>query len=140
MEKKFAFTGALLFTVGLFTGLWSAIALTGQIAVKMPRLALASHLNGLVGGLWLIGISHTLPFLSYKEKQQKRLFYLSVTPTWANWAITLLASFLGVQGLTYTHDSSNNAIAFLLQLLVVLPSLIAGVYWIRGFKKETRST
>jgi len=133
LREKLAASGALLFSVGLVTGFWSAAALTGMVQVEMPRLALAAHLNGLFGGLWLLAVAFTLEYLAYSEKQKKILSFLVIIPSWANWGVTLIASFWGVNGLSFTSDLHNNLIAVLLQLFVVLPSVIAGIYWVRGF-------
>jgi hydroxylaminobenzene mutase len=125
--------GVGLFAVGLFTGIWSAAALAGVAKVMLPRLALAAHLNALLGGLWLLGVAVTIPYLNYGAAQLRRLFWITNLPAWSNWAVTLVASCLGVTGLSYNADFSNNAVAFLLQMTVVVPSLLAGVYWLRGF-------
>lgn len=117
----------------MVTGLWTAAAMTGMVAVKMPRLALAAHLNGFLGGLWILSVAYSQPWLKYDAKQFKRLGWLTVVPAWANWLITLIASFLGVNGLEYNSDPANNGVAFGLQLLVVLPTLMASVYWLCGF-------
>lgn len=132
--KKLAAAGALLFFIGMVTGLWSAAALTGKVSVGMPRLALAAHLNGLLGGLWLLAVAWSLQFLHYGEKGLRRLALGVAVPAYANWLVTLIASFLGVNGLDYTADLSNNVIAFLLQSLVVLPTLIVSGFWAWGFK------
>jgi hydroxylaminobenzene mutase len=124
--------GAWLFAIGLVTGLWAAAVLTGQVVVPIPRLALAAHLNGILGGLWLIAVAATLDRLRYGLAGRHRLAMLVVVATWANWLITLLASGLGVRGLEYTTDARNNVIAFLLQVFVVLPSLAAGGAWAWG--------
>jgi len=125
--------GAILFTIGLFTGLWTALALADFIRIPLPHLALAAHLNGLIGGLWLIAVGLSIPFLSYKEKQLNVLCWSSCIPAFGNWFITLIASLWGVRGLLYNENPKNNIIAFLLQFFVVLPSLFAGIYWIKGF-------
>lgn len=132
-QRRLAGSGATLILVGLATGIWSAAALTGTVTLTMPRLALIAHLNALLGGFWLLGVSYSMAFLYYGEKQKCRLACLVQIPTWGNWLITLIASVLGVNGLTYTGDARNNAVAFALQLVVVVPSLGAGVYWVRGF-------
>jgi hypothetical protein len=62
-----------------------------------------------------------------------RLARLVVLATWANWLITLVASVLGVRGLEYTADARNNAIAVLLELFVVAPSLLGALAWAWGF-------
>lgn len=122
--------------MGLFTGLWSAAALTGKVTLAIPRLALAAHLNGLLGGLWLIAVSVTIPYLRYDDKQTKRLACLVIVPCWANLIVTFVASILGHNGLQYTGVVANDVTAFLLQATVVLPSLVGGVYWVRGFTRQ----
>lgn len=132
-RRRLAVCGASLIAVGFLTGIWSAAALTGQVVLAIPRMALAAHLNALMGGFWLLAVSYSLPFLSYNAVQRKRLSWATFVPAWSNWVITLLASFLGVRGLQYDADMKNNVIAFLLQVFVVLPSLAGSLYWVRGF-------
>ena len=43
-----------------------------------------------------------------------------------------MASVLGVTGLEYTRDPANNAVAALLQIVVVLPSLVGAGAWAWG--------
>ena len=132
-QKRLAMAGALLFLVGMITGLWAAAALTGKVKVGIPHLALATHLNGLLGGLWLIAVAWTFQFLRYGERGLRRLAFAVAVPAWANLIVTLMASFLGVNGLEYTGHSGNDVIAVLLQTLVVLPTLIASGFWVYGF-------
>ncbi|HKP46481.1 MAG TPA: hypothetical protein VJT50_07765 [Pyrinomonadaceae bacterium] len=139
VQKKLAAAGALLFAVGMLTGLWSAAALTGKVKVGIPRLALIAHINALLGGLWLLGVAWTFNFLRYREKGRRRLAVGVALPAWANWFVTLIASFLGVTGLEYNGDRNNNVIAFLLQALVVVPTLVACAFWVWGFKGQASS-
>ena len=134
LRRRLAAAGATLFAVGMVTGLWSAVVLTEQVKVPIPRLALAAHLNGILGGLWLIAVAWSLPLLRYGERGQRRLASLVMLATWANWLITLIASALGVRGLEYTRDPVNNVIAALLQLFVVLPALAGAGAWAWGFR------
>jgi len=136
LRKQLAFAGALLFLIGMVTGLWAAAALTGKVSVGMPRLALASHLNGLLGGLWLLAVAWSFEFLHYTEKNLRRLAFGVGVPAYANWFVTLIASFLGVNGLDYTGQTANDVIAFLLQTSVVLPTLIASAFWVWGFRAK----
>lgn len=136
LRKRLAMSGALLFFVGMLTGLWTAAALTGTVVVGMPRLALIAHLNALLGGLWLLAVASTLDFLHYGEKGLRRLAIGVGLPAWSNWFVTLIASFLGVNGLTYTGNRANDIIAFLLQALVVVPTLIACAFWVWGFRER----
>jgi short subunit fatty acids transporter len=55
--------------------------------------------------------------------------------------VTLIASFFGVNGLEYTGARANDVVAFLLQTLVVIPTLIGAGLWAWGFKsREKRGT
>ena len=134
LRKQLASAGALLFFIGMVTGIWAAAALTSKVAVGMPRMALAAHLNGLLGGLWLLAVAWSFEFLHYGQKGLRRLALGVVIPAYANWLVTLIASFIGVNGLDYTGQLSNDVIAFLLQALVVLPTLIASAFWAWGFR------
>lgn len=136
VRKQLALSGALLFLIGMLTGLWAAVALTGQVKVGIPHLALAAHLNGLFGGLWLLAVAWSFEFLHYSEKGLRRLAVGVVIPAWSNWLVTLIASFLGVTGLSYTGVRANDAIAFLLQALVVIPTLVACAFWVWGFRQR----
>lgn len=137
IRKRLAAAGAILFTVGMVTGIWAAAALTNKVHVGMPRLALAAHLNGLLGGLWLVAVACTFDFLSYDAKSLRRLAFVVGVAAWANWLVTLIASFFGVNGLEYTGNRANDVIAFLLQTLVVIPTLIGAGLWAWGFKGKS---
>src|SRR5262245_26716362 len=65
LQRCVAASGALLMALGMFTGLWSGVTLSGKVVVAIPRLALAAHLNALMGCFWLVALSFTLPMLSY---------------------------------------------------------------------------
>ena len=126
----------MLFFIGMVTGIWSAAALTGKVSVALPRMALAAHLNGLLGGLWLLAVAWSFEFLHYGERGLRRLAFGAGVPAYANWLVTLIASFIGVNGLDYTGQRSNDIIAFLLQTLVVLPTLVASAFWAWGFRAK----
>lgn len=128
--------GAWLMLVGLLTGLWAAAALTGTVAVAIPRLALAAHINALLGGLWCIAVATTLPHVAYGERRRRQLCALTVGAAWANWLITLVASILGVRGLTYGESLANNIVAAMLQMFVVIPSVIAAAMWAIGLARR----
>jgi hydroxylaminobenzene mutase len=139
LQHRVVRAGAWLFAVGLVTGFWVALVVTEKVVVAIPRLALAAHLNGLLGGLWLIAVAATLDRLRYGLAGRTRLAIFVVIATWANWLFTLIASVLGVRGLDYTADMRNNAIAMLLDTFVVLPSLVGAFAWAWGFRGRPRT-
>jgi hydroxylaminobenzene mutase len=138
LRRHLAAAGAALFAAGMFTGLWTAAALTGKVVVRIPHMALVAHLNALLGGLWLIALAATLDLLCYGPTGKRRLAWLSAVPAWSNWAVSLGASFVGVKGLEYTGDHRNDVVAALLQGLVVVPTLVAVVVWVLGFRSPRR--
>ena len=138
LQRQFARLGAWLFVVGLLTGFWVALVFTGKVMVTIPRLALAAHLNGMLGGLWLIAVALTLDRMRYGLAGRRRLAVIAAAAAWANWLLTLAASGLGVRGLEYTGEVRNDTLAALLQLFVVLPSLVAAVAWAWGFGGSAR--
>ena len=136
LRRRLAASGASLFFVGMVTGLWAAAVLTERVTVALPRLALAAHLNALLGGMWLILVGATLDMVRYGEQGRRRLAWVVIVPAWANWLVTLIASVLGVTGLQYTQDTANNLVAALLQSLVVLPSLVGAFAWAWGLARR----
>lgn len=133
--------GALLFLIGLFTGAYAGFALAGKIALPEPgpHLALAAHLNGLFGGLWLIAIGATEPRLALGETGRKVLMSTVLCATYSNWWVTIVASALGKRGIDFSFlrgagevDVKNDVVATLLHALVVIPALVAGTTWVVG--------
>ncbi|MEO8903190.1 MAG: hypothetical protein ABI488_13800 [Polyangiaceae bacterium] len=121
----------------MLTGGWAGIALSGKVVVPIPHLALAAHLNALLGCFWLLAFSFTVPMLSYGEKAKRRLAWLQIIPNYGNWLVTLVASFLGVRGLSFTGERANDVIAAALIAVVVLPGLLGTFAWAWGFRKPT---
>ncbi|MET0485696.1 MAG: hypothetical protein ABW216_08370, partial [Candidatus Rokuibacteriota bacterium] len=48
LRRTLSRAGAWLFAVGLLTGLWAGVVLTGKVQVAHPRLALGAHLTGML--------------------------------------------------------------------------------------------
>lgn len=136
IRRNLAAAGAVLFGIGMVTGLWLAAAATGDFPALTKQLARGAHLNGLLGGLWMIAVAWTFSFLKYDERGLRRLAWLVGLASWSNWLVTLIASFLNVSGLKYDGNIRNNIIAALLQTTVVLPTLIACVTWAWGFRQK----
>ena len=136
IQKRLAKAAAALFAIGMLTGFWSGAALAEVVKVPIPRLALAAHLNCLMGCFWLLGVAFTMPMLNYSDKGKERLAKLTLVPAYGNWAITLLASFLGVRGINFTGQRANDFIAVLLFAFVVGPAVAQSFTWVYGFIKK----
>ncbi len=136
LQRQLGGAGALLLTLGLFTGFWTAAALTEIVKVNIPHLALAAHLNGLLGGLWIAVVAWSVPLLGFTPVGIKRIAGAIGLACYSAWFVTLIASFVGVRGIEYTDDRTNNVFAALLQVLVVLPALVGASGWTWGFFRK----
>jgi hydroxylaminobenzene mutase len=130
---------AVLFLLGMLTGLWAGVALSEGKALgihldppKHERLVIGAHMNGLIGCFWLLGVAFTLPHVGTDERGRRRLAFLTTVATYGAWASALLASLLDVRGLTFLGESKNDFIAGLFIVAVVIPTLAASVLWARG--------
>lgn len=80
--------GVLLFLVGLLTGFVIP-------ALANPRMALASHLEGIMNGLFLIALGLIWPRLVLGRGALGAIYGFALYGTFVNWAATLLAAIWG---------------------------------------------
>lgn len=80
--------GFALFLVGLLTGF--AIPMLAN-----PRMGLSSHLEGVMNGLFLIGLGLVWPRLRFGRRLSAGTFWLAIYGTFANWAATFMAAAWG---------------------------------------------
>ena len=80
--------GILLFLIGL---------LTGFVIPKLanPRMGLASHLEGVLNGIFLVALGLLWQRLNLSNIWLVITFWLAIYGTFANWLATLLAAFWG---------------------------------------------
>ena len=83
--------GILLFLLGLITGF--VIPTTAN-----PRMALSSHMEGLLNGIFLLVLGGMWHRLTLGRTARGWVFWLAVYGTFTNWATTLAAAFLGAGG------------------------------------------
>ncbi len=80
--------GILLFLIGLLTGF--AVPL-----LQNPRVALSSHLEAVLNGIFLVILGVIWPRLQLRQALQTTTFGLAIYGTFANWLATLLAAIWG---------------------------------------------
>jgi len=80
--------GFVLFLLGLLTGFVIPVA-------QLPRMALSSHLEGVMNGLFLIVLGLCWKHLILPSWAERMAFLSAITGTYANWAATLLSAFTG---------------------------------------------
>jgi len=86
--RKLLRLGILLFLLGLVTGFLVP-------AAAVPRMALSSHLEGVLNGLFLVVLGLIWHRLALGVRARRVAFWLAVYGTFTNWATTLAAAFLG---------------------------------------------
>src|SRR5438046_3084549 len=108
LQRTLMSRAALLFFLGMATGLWAGVVLSHGRAIgidlpplKHERLALGAHLNALLGAFWLLGLASTIEHTRFGDRGRRRLVAVVSLVTFANWSITLLASLLDVRGLDF---------------------------------------
>ena len=138
LQRKTAFAAALLMLFGLLTGIFVSAAMTGKVNAD-PHAALASHLNALLGSLWLVAVAFTLPMLRFSVVGARRLVVLVIVGNVGNWLITALKAFWHVAGVDKTGERQNDTIFGLLTAFVVLPSLVAAAAWVYGLTGKPRT-
>lgn len=88
MQKRLFTIGLALFLIGLLTGLVIP-------ALKNPRMALSSHLEGVLNGMFLVVLGLLWPHIDLPEAWQVIAVALIVYSAYANWLATLLAAAWG---------------------------------------------
>jgi hydroxylaminobenzene mutase len=86
--RKLMRLGILLFLLGLLTGF--LLPLTSN-----PRMALSSHLEGVMNGIFLLVLGLIWHRLSLGRSARLVAFGLAVFGTFTNWGTTLVAAFWG---------------------------------------------
>ena len=80
--------GVLLFLIGLVVGLTLPV-------LANPRMGLASHMEGVMNGLFLIAVGLVWPRLTSSPGMQRLTFVLVVYGTFANLVATFLSAAWG---------------------------------------------
>lgn len=87
-SRRLCWHGMLLFLLGLTTGL-----VVQQF--PNPRMGLAAHLEGLMNGVFLLGLAALWPRLQLLARAKKVALGTVLYGTYANWFFTSLAAALG---------------------------------------------
>lgn len=80
--------GLVLFLIGLLTGF-------AVPALKNPRMALSSHLEAVLNGMFLVLLGLLWPHIDLPDAWAVAAVALIVYSAYANWATTLLAAAWG---------------------------------------------
>ena len=92
-SRKLIAAGAVLFLLGLVTGFVIPI-------FENSRMGLASHLEGVMNGTFLIAVGAVWSRLILSARLQATAFWLLLYGTYANWLLVLLAAMYGTSEMT----------------------------------------
>lgn len=126
MQRLLFTLGLVLFLLGLLTGF--AIP-----ALKNPRMALSSHLEAVLNGMFLVLLGLLWPHVHLPDTLAVAAVVLIVYSAYANWLTTLLAAAWGAGRklapiAAGNHEASTLKEAFVSFLLVSLSlSIVVGV-------------
>src|SRR3954469_12527469 len=85
--------GIVLFLLGLVTG-----RLVQSLA--LPRMGLASHLQGVMNGTFLVALGLVWPHLRLRALSLRAAYWLALAGSYLNWAVTLGAAAWGAGAAT----------------------------------------
>jgi (hydroxyamino)benzene mutase len=138
LQRLTALAGAALMLVGMLTGFFVSAAMTGS-APADAHAALASHLNAVLGALWVIAVAVTMPWLRYSVVGCRRLAQLTFAANFANWLITVWKALWRVVGVGLVGEPHNDVIFGLLATFVVVPAVAAAAAWVFGLTAPASS-
>jgi hydroxylaminobenzene mutase len=138
VQRLCARAGAVLVLIAFLLGIFVSGAMTGKVDAD-AHAALASHLNALLGGILILGVGWSMPFVHFGAVGKKRIALLFIVSNFANWIITAIKAFLHVSGVDHTGVAANDGVFVALTLFVVLPSFAASVGWLVGlFRAQSK--
>jgi len=120
--------GFVLFLPGLLTGFIIPL-------VQFPRMALSSHLEGVMNGLFLIALGLCWKYIVLPTWAETTVVLAAITGTYANWAVPLLSAFTGAAAMipiagsgsvgSPLHESMVSGLPVFVSLSMVLTCLLA---------------
>ncbi len=142
MEYRLLQLGMGLFLLGLLTGFTLP-------ALANPRMGLASHLEGILNGVFLLILGVLWPRLALSRWQARFTFGLVIYGTFANWSATLLAAIWGAgsampiaaagnQGLPWQEGVLNLLLYSLSFAMVAVSGLV--LWGLRGSRQYSART
>jgi hydroxylaminobenzene mutase len=93
IQRRLLILGAILFLLGLLTGFVPG-------ALANPRMGLASHLEGVMNGMFLIALGAAWGHVCLGARAESVAFWSLAFGTTANWLTTLLAAVWGTGRMT----------------------------------------
>lgn len=104
-KRRLLWHGAFLFLLGLVTGLL-------ETKFANVRMGLAAHLEGVMNGTFLIAVGAIWHEVTLPPRTKGVTFWLLLFATYANWAFTSLAAYLGTGALSPVTAAGRSGAAW----------------------------
>ena len=122
--------GALVFLVGLLTGVPFVLYLTGDFPfgdllsfeINIPgdvRGWRMAHMEGILNGMLVILIASVIPVLEMPAKSQKLVGWAVIVAAWGNMIASVLGPLFGVRGLYFGGGAANAVVNLLFSVAVI---------------------
>lgn len=138
ISRKIVAAGAILFLLGLITGFIIPL-------LENSRMGLASHLEGVMNGTFLIAVGAVWTRLVLSTGFERTAFWLLLYGTYANWLLVLLAAFFGTSEMTPIAGAGYSGLPWQETLVtaglssVGIAMLIACIILVIGFVRHPDS-
>ncbi len=123
-QRTLIAAGAILFLLGLLTGFVIPEFVN-------PRMGLASHLEGVMNGTFLIALGAAWSYILLSTLFEKFAFWLLLYGTYANWFFITLAALFGTSEMTPIAGKGYNGEIWQEQV-VTLGLLSVGITMVLG--------
>ena len=123
-QRKLLAAGAILFLIGLLTGFVVPMFVN-------PRMGLASHLEGVMNGTFLIALGAAWSYILLSTLLETIAFWVILYGTYANWFFITLAAVLGTSEMTPIAGKGYNG-AIWQEQLITLGLVSVGITMVLG--------
>lgn len=104
-KRQLLWYGMFLFLLGLITGFL-------EQQFTNPRMGLASHLEGVMNGTFLVALGAIWTEVRLSPRLKAAAYWAALYGTYANWAATMLAAIFGTATLSPITGAGHSALAW----------------------------
>jgi hydroxylaminobenzene mutase len=136
-DHRLLFHGFLLFLAGLVTGLIA-------YGLENPRMGVSAHLEGILNGVFLVGLGLAWSRLALGDRQRALCFWTALIGAYANWAIPLFSAVVGASqpilvGAGHQAAPWQEALLRASPVVGVLPPVVCASLAVWGLRSGARA-
>jgi hydroxylaminobenzene mutase len=136
-DRRLLFHGFLLFLLGLGAGL---VAYT----LENPRMGVSAHLEGILNGVFLVGLGLAWPRLVLAPRARAVCFWTALVGAYANWAVPLFSAAVGASqpilvGAGHRAAPWQEMLLTASPIVGVLPPIVCGALAVWGLRGKQQA-